>query len=181
MGVSSDIYTRKGRLQEVSSCFFVGPCAMKVNGMAFPSVFESFYLTRLCDLWAPSVLFRTVCPPDFQPWNSNPLQYFAWWIPWTEEPGRLQSMGSQRVRHTKWLTHTHTHTHTHASLLGQQKVEEVKVKEEMALFPLHPLNTLNNGFSYKVLTYNHWLMWISKCIWSLRGPCGIFLPAILII
>ena len=21
------------------------------------------------------------------------------WIPWTEEPGRLQSMGSQRVRH----------------------------------------------------------------------------------
>ena len=24
---------------------------------------------------------------------------FAWRIPWTEEPGRLQSMGSQRVRH----------------------------------------------------------------------------------
>ena len=23
----------------------------------------------------------------------------AWQIPWTEEPGRLQSMGSQRVRH----------------------------------------------------------------------------------
>ena len=23
----------------------------------------------------------------------------AWRIPWTEEPGRLQSMGSQRVRH----------------------------------------------------------------------------------
>ena len=23
----------------------------------------------------------------------------AWSIPWTEEPGRLQSMGSQRVRH----------------------------------------------------------------------------------
>ena len=23
----------------------------------------------------------------------------AWKIPWTEEPGRLQSMGSQRVRH----------------------------------------------------------------------------------
>ena len=25
---------------------------------------------------------------------------FAWKIPWTEEPGRLQSMGSQRVRHS---------------------------------------------------------------------------------
>ena len=28
--------------------------------------------------------------------NSNIL---AWRIPWTEEPGRLQSIGSQRVRH----------------------------------------------------------------------------------
>ena len=27
----------------------------------------------------------------------------AWKIPWTEEPGRLQSMGSQRVRHN-WAT-----------------------------------------------------------------------------
>ena len=27
----------------------------------------------------------------------------AWRIPWTEEPGRLQSTGSQRVRH-KWLS-----------------------------------------------------------------------------
>ena len=27
----------------------------------------------------------------------------AWEIPWTEEPGRLQSMGLQRVRHTERL------------------------------------------------------------------------------
>ena len=25
----------------------------------------------------------------------------AWKIPWTEEPGRLQSLGSQRVRHKR--------------------------------------------------------------------------------
>ena len=31
--------------------------------------------------------------------NGNPVQYFAWRIPWTEEPGGLQSMGSQRVGH----------------------------------------------------------------------------------
>ena len=31
--------------------------------------------------------------------NGNPLQYSFLKIPWTEEPGRLQSMGSQRVRH----------------------------------------------------------------------------------
>ena len=31
--------------------------------------------------------------------NGTPLQYSAWKIPWTEEPGRLQSMGSLRVGH----------------------------------------------------------------------------------
>ena len=33
----------------------------------------------------------------------------AWRIPWTEEPGGLQSIGSQRVRHDcSNLPHTHT-------------------------------------------------------------------------
>ena len=32
---------------------------------------------------------------DMAPHSST----LAWKIPWTEEPGRLQSMGSQRVRH----------------------------------------------------------------------------------
>ena len=31
--------------------------------------------------------------------HGNPLQYLAWRIPWTEEPGRLQSVVSHRVRH----------------------------------------------------------------------------------
>ena len=31
----------------------------------------------------------------------------AWEIPWMEEPGRLQSMGLQRVGHN-WATNTHT-------------------------------------------------------------------------
>ena len=31
-------------------------------------------------------------------------------IPWTEEPGGLQSLRPQRVRHD-WVTNTHTHTH----------------------------------------------------------------------
>ena len=33
----------------------------------------------------------------------------AWDIPWTEEPCRLHSMGSQRVRQD-WVTNTNTHT-----------------------------------------------------------------------
>ena len=31
--------------------------------------------------------------------NGNSLSMLAWRIPWTEESGRLQSMGSQRVGH----------------------------------------------------------------------------------
>ena len=31
--------------------------------------------------------------------NGNPLQYLAWVISWTEEPGRLQSAGLHRVGH----------------------------------------------------------------------------------
>ena len=30
----------------------------------------------------------------------------AWRIPWTEEPGGLQSMGSQRVRHNRATKHS---------------------------------------------------------------------------
>ena len=31
--------------------------------------------------------------------NGYPLQYSCWRIPWTEEPGRLGPMGSQKVGH----------------------------------------------------------------------------------
>ena len=45
--------------------------------------------------------------PGFDPWvGEDPLEKemathssIAWRIPWIEEPGGLQSMGSQRVRH----------------------------------------------------------------------------------
>ena len=50
----------------------------------------------------------------------------AWRIPWTEEPGRLQSMGSQRVGHN-WVTSLsfsfiHTHTHILLTLLFSNSV-----------------------------------------------------------
>ena len=44
-------------------------------------------------------------------WEENVTHssILAWRIPWTEKPGRLQSMGSQRVRHTRSdLAHAHT-------------------------------------------------------------------------
>ena len=36
---------------------------------------------------------------EMAPYSST----LAWKIPWTEQPGRLQSMGSQRVGHD-WMT-----------------------------------------------------------------------------
>ena len=38
------------------------------------------------------------------PWREGMATHssiLAWRIPWTEEPGRIQSMGSQRVRHLR--------------------------------------------------------------------------------
>ena len=35
----------------------------------------------------------------------------AWEIPWTEEPGALQSMGSQSQTRLSAQEHTRTHTH----------------------------------------------------------------------
>ena len=37
--------------------------------------------------------------------SGNPLHYSCWRIPWTEEPGGLQSVGSQRVGHN-WVAFT---------------------------------------------------------------------------
>ena len=37
----------------------------------------------------------------------------VWEIPWTEEPGELQSTGSKESDMTEHQQHTHKHTHTH--------------------------------------------------------------------
>ena len=42
----------------------------------------------------------------------------AWKIPWTEKPGRLQSMGSLGVRHD--FTFTHWRMATHSSVLARR-------------------------------------------------------------
>ena len=56
-----------------------------------------------------------------QPWGlekemATHSSILSWEIPWTEEPGGLQSTGSQKVGHS-WV-HTHTHTHRYTPLWG---------------------------------------------------------------
>ena len=68
----------------------------------------------------------------------------AWKIPWTEEPGGLQSMESQRVGHD-WATEcTHTHAHACPSSLELHIVSPISLlinfsTEEKGLVWLDPL------------------------------------------
>ena len=50
----------------------------------------------------------------------------AWRIPWTEEPGGLQSSGSQRVRHD-WVTSL-THSQAYLSPLDNKEIKPVNHK-----------------------------------------------------
>ena len=43
-------------------------------------------------------------------WMATNSSIHTWRIPWTEEPGHLQSMRSQRIGHD-WVTNIHTHTY----------------------------------------------------------------------
>ena len=67
--------------------------------------------SQWCKAREPEYIFHEQCGVKFPPlftslWafngegNGTPLQYFAWKIPWMEEPGRLQSMGSLKVDFT---------------------------------------------------------------------------------
>ena len=46
-----------------------------------------------------SLLFNMLSRVDTEKAMATHSSTLAWKIPWTEEPGRLQSMGSQRVGH----------------------------------------------------------------------------------
>ena len=52
-------------------------------------------MQEMQETWVPSLGCED--PPEKELATHSSI--LAWEIPWTEEPGELQSMGSQRVRH----------------------------------------------------------------------------------
>ena len=44
-------------------------------------------------------LKHCICNVLSNGFSINQVDMIAWKIPWTEEPGRFQSMGSRRIRH----------------------------------------------------------------------------------
>ena len=53
------------------------------------------HLPAMRETWVQSLDWKDPLEKEMATHSSTP----AWKIPWTEEPGRLRSMGSQRVRH----------------------------------------------------------------------------------
>ena len=72
----------------------------------------------------------------------------TWRIPWREEPGGLQSMGSQRVG-LNWVTNTHKHTHQWLWIWSKEVSLTVLPSfwSEWALFPSLKLLISENGSS----------------------------------
>ena len=56
-----------------------------------------FKVTQLIGSWDYEHVYRASLEKAMAPHSST----LAWKIPWTEEPGRLQTMGSQRVGHDR--------------------------------------------------------------------------------
>ena len=52
-------------------------------------------LSTMPETWVPSLGWEDSLEKEMAIHSST----IAWKIPWTEEPGRLQSVGSQRVGH----------------------------------------------------------------------------------
>ena len=75
----------------------------------------------------------------------------AWRIPWTEEPGEIQSMGSQRVGHNRV-------TNTFTSLLKATEIIVFNIKDQLPVgfYPnltvllLGILENLNNFIFYSL-------------------------------
>ena len=63
--------------------------------MSFPGSSDS--KETACDVGHPSSIPGLGRSPEKGMVTHSSI--LAWRIPWTEEPGRLQSIGSQRVRH----------------------------------------------------------------------------------
>ena len=99
-----------------------------VSGLKDKEKLSMLALRHFCKstVWGTSLVAQMVknlpAVQETQVWSlgqEDPLEWgmathssiVAWRILWMEEPGRLQSTGSQRVGHD-WITNTHTHTHT---------------------------------------------------------------------
>ena len=85
---------------EPSSSFLIG----HIVNMGFPSASDVKNLPTTQEAWIWFLGWEDPLEKGMATYSS----ILAWRIPWTEKPGRLQSTGSQRVRHD-WSDWVHLH------------------------------------------------------------------------
>ena len=81
----------------------------------------------------------------------------AWKIPWTEEPGRLQFMGSQRVRHD-WKQYYFEDAQTKFERLFKTPSKIVTIVGNPTLSPKANANPMSSFYDLKVNTLSIWKM-----------------------
>ena len=69
----------------------------------------------------------------------------AWKIPWMEEPGRLQSMGSQRVGHD-WATSLSLSYKSVSTMLDEGLTKNIERDGEIGNYKLNEIGTLSMKF-----------------------------------
>ena len=67
------------------------------SGWSFPGGSDSKAFAAVRETWVQSLGQKDLLEKEMAPHSST----LAWKIPWTEEPGRPQYMGSQRVGHDR--------------------------------------------------------------------------------
>ena len=105
-------------------------------------------------------------------WKATHFSILAWRIPWTEEPGRLQTMGSQRVGH-EWVTNTHTHP---KSKLCNDKITTVitAISDAFPFFlKLRIANILNSFRMTQGLSVENQHIAVSPSLFLLPSPCQV--------
>ena len=94
--------------------YWMGPlfCLECFSTVKVSKVSFAKYPLAVSFLWVPPSWHQTACGGCQEKAMAPHSSTLAWKIPWVEEPGRLQSMGSLRVRHD-WVTSLSLFTFMH--------------------------------------------------------------------
>ena len=93
-------------------------------------------------MWETWVLFLGWEDPPEEGMATN-SSILAWRIPWTEEPGGLQSIGSQRVRHDWATKHSTAQLHVHSlPITSMQIIPKFSLYYYVKMTMLEPLENL---------------------------------------
>ena len=93
--------------------FFLGKWQKRCELFSWPNKFSTVFIGLLCSSDGKESAFNAgdlcLIPRSLEKGMATNSNILAWRIPRTEEPGGLQSVGLQRIRHD-WVTNTTTTT-----------------------------------------------------------------------